>query len=1049
MNYRHYANEKTTRIGCFLLLFCLLTTSVFANSLFEDKIQSIVKGKVTDETGAPIPGVNVLLQGTSSGVATDFDGIYEIQVSGGNPILEFSYVGFVKQTVTVSGKSTINVVLKEDVSQLDEVVVVGYGTQKKANLTGAVSIVSSEALEDRPVTNFTSALQGTTSGLSITRASGQPGEESLNIQIRGLSSANGNVDPLIIIDGVPSSTLTLSQTLNPNDIESVSVLKDAAAAAIYGVQAAGGVILIKTKGGKAGKTKIDFSSQVSGSWAINLPERLSLLEEAEYSNLARANAGVGPEYSELDIERIKAGVQYVVNPNDPNRYIYYNTTDTRDVLLRDVSFMQTHNLRASGGSEKIKYLASMGYIEQDGVFKVGPDKFRRYNTRINLNAELTKHLNLDTKVSYAVHNRDQPSQGTNDYSFFQYINQDRGRYPIFTPEGRIAGGASRAYGTLKEGGYTDKEVNELDGIVTLTAKDFVKGLQIRSIYGRKFRTYDYENFKRTVALWGRFEPISYLNNPNSLTLYREIIEHENFQFLTDYDLNINKHNFHALLGYQWEDYRKDGINAFANNLVINDLPTLNIGERTSYNNTQNVITYATQSVFGRLNYNFDGKYLLEGTIRMDETSRLAPDSRVKWFPSASFGWNMHKENWFSSVLPYFNEFKPRVSWGQLGNANADIIGYYDYLPILQTGSGLVLGADEGRATYFYQNGVPSSTLAWETVETTNFGIDLGFLKNRFNITFDYYTKKNENMLIPLDLPGTFGVNAPRVNQGKLETKGWELTMNYKDQIGDHFNFNIGFNLSDSQNELVDYGEGRSIVRAGNNSLIQGYSVNTIWGYETVDGYIETQAQLDNAPFHNNRTGIGDIEYVDQNGDGVINQGGGTTDDPGDLVMLGSTQPRYFYGVNLAADYKNLDFSLFIQGVGKRSFMPLRDMIMPYAQSWFTAQKHHADYWTPDNSDAAFPRPYLGGTHNYVPSDRWVLDGSYVRIKNIQLGYSLSKKTLETVGISRFRVYASAENILTFTKLGVFEGVFDPEQRNNVRADYPVFAFAAFGVNLSF
>lgn len=1051
MNLKRITWHKAGFGGVLILL--LLTSfkglSMSGTTSFYNELQSIVQGGVQTETGEPLPGVSVVLKGTNKGVVTDFDGNYEISVPDANAVLVFSYIGFTSQEISLNGRTTIDVQLIEDVSHLEEVVVVGYGKTKKANLTGAVSTVTAETLENRPVTNLTSALQGTASGLNITKTSGQPGEEDLGIQIRGLSSVNGSVQPLILVDGITSSSLAMSQTLNPDDIESVTVLKDAAAAAIYGSQAAGGVILITTKMGKEGKTKIDYSSQLSVSYPVNLPKRLGLLEEAQFSNLARANSGVGAEYSEFDLDNIRNGVQYVVDENNPNNYIYYNTSDTRKVLLKSSSLMQTHNLRASGGSEKIKYMASLGYLEQDGVFKVGQDKFRKYNTRVNINAELTKHLSFDSKISYAVHNRDQPSQAANDYSFFQYLSQDRGRYPIFTPEGRIAGGASNGYAVLKEGGYTDKQVNELDGVWTLTANNFVKGLEFRSIYGRKYRTYDYENFKRTVTKWGRFSPHSYLNNPNSLSLTREVIEHENFQFLVDYDLEFGKHHFHALLGYQWEDYRKDGINAYANALVSNDLPTLNIGETTSHRNTQSIITYATQSFFGRLNYDFDEKYLLEATIRADETSRLAPDSRVKWFPSASFGWNMHKENWFSNALPFLSEFKPRASWGQLGNANADIIGYYDYLALLSTGSGLVMGTNEDRSTYFYQNGVPSSTLAWETVETANIGADISLFRHKLQASFDYYVKNNKNMLIPLDLPGTFGVNPPRVNNGELKVWGWELDMKFNDRINDDFSYNIGFNLSDSKNELVEYGEGRGIIRAGNNGLIQGYPVNTIWGYETKAGYIDDQAQLDAAPFFSNKTGIGDIEYVDKNGDGLINAGGGTTDEPGDLVLLGDTSPRYLFGINLGANWKNLDFSVFFQGVGKRNFMPLRDAIMPFSQTWFSAQKHHADYWTPENPNAAFPRPFLGGHHNYETSDRWVLNGSYLRLKNIQIGYTIPKKSLDQIGIDNLRFYASAQDILTFTKLGVFDGVFDPEQRNNVRADYPLFAFVAFGLNLSF
>ncbi|MCF8715614.1 TonB-dependent receptor [Joostella atrarenae] len=1049
---------KTPKLLVIVIFFIAIT---YENSVYGhvskdvlsyiNEVQLTVNGLVTSENGDPIPGVNVMIKGTSKGVLTDFDGNYTINVSNSNATLVFSYIGFTSQEIVVGNQKTIKVTLKEDVSQLDEVVVVGYGTQKKANLTSAVSTVSSEALENRPVTNLTSALQGTTPGLNISRSSGQPGEEGLNIQIRGISSANGAVNPLVIVDGVPSSTSALNQTLNPEDVESVTVLKDAAAASIYGSQAAGGVILVTTKSGKSGKTVVSYSGQIAGSKPVNMPERLSLLDEANYSNLARENAGIGPEYNDQAIQNIINGVEYEVSDSNPNNYIYYNQSqDVRDIVLRDVSLQLTHNLKVSGGSEDIKYLFSLGYLDQDGVFKIGPDKFKRYTSRLNLNANLNKYLNLDSRVSYAVHNRDQPSQSNsgNNYGLFQYLQTVRQRYPVFTPEGRLASGAN-TYALLTEGGYKDKEINELDGILTLTAKNFIKGLEIRTIYGRKFRAYDNETFNRTVTLWGAFDPIRYLNNPNSFSLYKETIETQNFQFLTDYDLSLNKHNFHILAGYQWEDYRLSGVNTYASSLVSNDLPTLNTGARESYNNTQNIRTYAAQSFLSRFSYNYDGKYLFEATIRSDETSRLAPDSRVNWFPALSFAWNIHKENWFSDTLPFISQFKPRFSWGQLGNANGNIIGYYDYLSTLSSGSGLVLGASENRTTYFYQNGVPSSTLAWETIETINYGIDLSLFKNRLQTSFDYYIKKNKNMLIPLDLPATFGVNTPRVNNGELKSWGWELDVKYNDRIGENFNWNLGFNLSDNQNELINYGEGRDVVRLGTNNLIQGYPISTIWGYETKDGYIETQEQLDAAPFYSNKTGIGDIEYIDQNGDGLINQGSGTTEDPGDLVNLGSTNPRYLFGITGGAQWKNIDFSFFFQGAADRSYAPNRQAIQPYASSWLSAQKHQADYWTPDNPNAAYPRPFYQGSHNFATSDRWVLNGNYIRLKNIQLGYSLSPSTIKQIGLNQLRFYVSGQDILTFSKLGVFDGVFDPEQNNGIRSSYPVFAYVSFGINISF
>lgn len=1028
-----------------LVGFLMLVAPVFAQAQAQTKT---VTGVVTDGNKMAIPGVTVLVKGTKTSTTTDFDGSYKISVSTADAALVFSYIGFESKQISVGSSSQVNTTLKESVSQLSEVVVVGYGTQKKANLTGAVSTVTAKSIEDRPITSLATALQGTAAGLNITRNNGQPGTENMAIQIRGATSANGGVNPLLLIDGVASPLFNL-QTINPSDVETITVLKDGAAAAIYGAQAAGGVILVTTKVGKKGKTRFDFTTQLAGQQALNVPVRMTLLEEAEFSNLARKNSGTGPEYSDADIQNIKNGVEYIPHPTNTNQYIYYNQKSNADQVLRETSLIKTHNFSASGGSEKTNYLFSLGYLDQDGVFKVGPDHFSRFNLRMNMGAELTKHLKLDSKISYAAHNRDLPSYGANDYGLFQQVYQDRSRYSIFTPEGRLSSGSTNAYAYLTQGGYEKRNIDDLDGNFTLTAKDFVKGLQLKAVYGRKHRSQDNENFSRTVELWGRLRPDGSLNNPNSYTLNQDVLKTENFQFLTDYDLTIaENHKFHFLVGYQWEDYRYSNLNAGAKSLKSNDLPSLNLGDEKTKTNSQSIITYANQSYFGRFNYNYKGKYLLEGTIRSDESSRLAPGLRVKMFPSASVGWNVHKEDWFANALPFVSEFKPRGSWGQLGSSQGDIIGYYDYLGLMSSGTSLVLGNPETRTAYFFQNSVPSSNLSWETVETYNYGFDLGLFKNKLQASFDYYTKYNRNMLTPLQLPATFGIGTPKINNGVLKSWGWELTLNYKNKIGKDFNYGLGFNLSDNENKLISY-EGRSVVGSGTNTLIEGYPLNTIWGYKTASGYITTPEQLAATPFLSTKTGIGDIAYIDQNNDGKIDAGRGNTEDHGDLVQLGTDQQRYLFGITAEANWKTVDFSVFFQGVGKRSLRPNPEMIMPLAATWFSPMAHHRDYWTPENPNAAFPRPFLGGSHNYVASDRWVLNGAYMRLKNIQLGYSLPKDLMEKLALTKVRFFVSAQDIVTFSKLGVFKNVFDPEQKNGVRADYPLFGSVSLGLNLSF
>jgi TonB-linked SusC/RagA family outer membrane protein len=519
----------------------------------------------------------------------------------------------------------------------------------------------------------------------------------------------------------------------------------------------------------------------------------------------------------------------------------------------------------------------------------------------------------------------------------------------------------------------------------------------------------------------------------------------NLQFLANYDYKFKKHTFGVLAGYQWEDFRFVSTNAGASNLVSNDLPTLNLGDDKTKTNSESIATYAFQSIFGRFNYNYDDKYLIEGTLRQDESSKLAQDGRIKIFPSVSAGWNLHREKWIAESLPFFSEFKLRGSWGTLGGALGSTLGNYDYVNQLSRGSALVLG--DSRTSFIFQGSLPSTSLSWETIETSNGGFDIGLLKNRLQISGDYYVKSNRNMLTPQQLPATIGISTPRKNNGELKSWGWELEAKYRGQIGDNFKYNIGANFSDNQNELVSFSN-RVVISRGNNSLIEGYPINTIWGYKTA-GYFSTTDEVKASAFQDNRTGAGDVKYIDQNGDNVITVGKGSKSDYGDLMLLGTTNPRYLFGFNFGFEVKGFDFSAFIQGVGKRSFLAGSESVGPLLVTWKQAMGIHRDYWTPENPNALFPRPFVGATHNFGASDKWTFDGQYARLKNIQIGYTIPSLLTKKIGVSRARVYISGQDILTVSAMGKFGTLFDPESANNADNDYPYFSTASVGLNLSF
>lgn len=1031
-----------------LVFFQLLSINVSAQVAART-----IRGKVVDaETGQPVIGMTVRVQNKNTGTTTGQDGSFSLEAQPAD-VLQFTAVGYEKKLVTVGSQAFLEVRISIASSSLNDVVIVGYGTQKKINMTGAVSTVSSKMIEDRPVTSLAGALQGAAAGLVITRSSGQPGLENFGIQVRGVTSANGNVNPLVVLDGVASST-TVLLTLNPNDIESVTILKDAAAASIYGAQAAGGVMIVTTKKGKAGKAVFEYSNLFSAQQGMNVPEKLSLLEEMLYVNTANVNSGAGPGYSSADIDRVRLGVQYYVSPSDTSRYAYYNTENQLDKVLRKHTAMTTHNFSVKGGNERMNYLLSLGLFDQNGIFQTGPDKYKRYNTRLNVGAKITDKISFDARIGFNVSDLKQPTittDGTWSTSLLNMLYRFRGRYPVLTPEGRYTdndGAAATTYAILDAGGHIKTLRRNLDGVFTLQSKDlFLKGLDLTMKYGGQYYNNETSTFLRTVTTWYRSAPGPKLQDPNSYTRTFSNNWNSNVQFLADYDWSFGKdHQFHLLGGYQWNDNRYQYLSASANSLISNNFGALSLGDNLTKGNGESITTTAFQSVFGRFNYSFRDKYLLEATVRSDESSRLSPGKRTKVFPAVSAGWKLQNEAFFESLTGIFSEFKIRGSWGRMGSAEGGIIGSYDYIDKLTQGTNVVLGNTETRATYFYNASIPSATLTWETLETSNLGVDLGFLDGKLNASFDYYVKKNNSMLIPQQLPVILGVSAPVVNGGKLRSWGWEVQLSYADRTESGISYGVSLNLSDNRNKLLKYNSNNSIW-AGTISLLEGYPLGTIWGYRT-DGYIQNQKDLEDAPFYSNQIGIGDVKYVDMDRNGILTAGNGTVQKPGDLVYLGTSQPRFNLGWTGNIAWKGVDLQLFVQGVLKRKFQASVDAVHPSPASWLMPMKMHLDYWSETNPDAAFPIP-KNSTASYAASDKWVMNGAYLRLKNIQLGYSLPGSLLRKVYVNRVRVFFSAQDILTWDKLGIYRTTFNPESINGVGYQYPMFATYSFGANISF
>lgn len=1032
-------------VGLLCAAFALVVPVVPASAQAGQSAAKVtVSGKIVDEAGEPLIGASVVVKGTNNGTITDLDGRYSVTVPAGS-VLEVSYIGYLSQDVTAEKTGEMNLSLAPNSDLLSEVVVVGYGTQKKVNLSGAVSVVNGDQITSRPAPDALSALQGSMPGVQILRSSGEPGSETSGIRVRGFSSAN-STNTLVLIDGVEGD-LSL---LNPNDIESVSVLKDAAAAAIYGARAAAGVVLVTTKSGMQsdGKARVTYSGYFALNVPTILPERLPAWEEQEMINISRFNQGGKVEWNP-EQSYWTTNQNFSTRKNANGRWDYFGAENWILDGTKRTTAQQQHSVSISGGSKKLNYYVSGNFFDKDGILKYGPDSNKRYNVRAKVNAEVNNYLELGANVSY-----DGKFIETNPYgtkNILERLYRIRGRQLMFTPEGDPNDNPYNGdlqvnpIDIMENGGINRNQYHTFVGKGNLRVKNLVEGLVFDFSASRKYGFYN-ENIEKRYLLWNgwngakRFDA----NNPNSFSRKMNNDYHDYVEAIARYEKSFGKHNLSAMAGYSFEQYRKEEMSAEVKNLNSNDFYSLNYYASDNASNTSvkdNVETWAMMSAFGRINYNFDERYLFEANIRYDGSSRLAPESRWHAFPSFSGAWRVSNEKWFNKAV--VNNLKVRASWGQLGNGA--ILGLYDYIPLISD------GVDQGVKNY-YQQEMASKSKTWEIISTTNVGVDLGLLNNRLNITADLYQKINDNMLASLELPHVVGINVPSANVGLLKTNGWEIELSWRDQIGD-FKYNVGLNLSDSNSILEKY-DGRSTVSEGIVSLLEGYPMNTIWGYKT-DGYWASKEEYTTykaehpgyKSFGDANISGGDIRYVAiGDPDHTIGAGNGVPGDSGDLVQLGDCNSHYLYSVNLGFSWKGFDVSAMIQGVGKRNVLIDTKTIAPFAQSANMPWTIHRDYWTEDNQDAFWPRLYHynnGEIFNFHASDRWIQDASYIRLKNIQVGYTIPFKK----GIQNMRVYFSGQDVWFHSKM---LGVFDPEVGNTATASvYPFFATWSLGVNVTF
>ena len=996
-----------------------------------------ITGTVSDAFG-PIAGANIVEKGTTNGTTTDMEGNFSIEVPNG-AILQVSFIGYIQQDIAVKGKNVINILLKEDTQALEEVIVVGYGTQKKVNLTGSVEMIKADVIENRPLRSVTDALQGTIAGLTVTSTAGTPGNFS-DFTVRGQSSINKG-GALVLIDGMPGDI----NTINPLDIENISVLKDAASSAIYGARAAEGVILVTTKQGTSSKVDVEYSGNISFNTPTRMPQSNNAWDHVTLTNTAYNTAGLTVPFPQNALDAIK-NYTTVSIPNG-NDWIYTADVDWIDMMM-DHSFQQNHNISVSKRDERLKYLFSFGWLDQNGLFaEYGPDNYDRFNVRSNVNLEIIKDkLNFDSRITFNNTNRRyHPTFGGEDDPItdgwtipHMIFGQCGPNMPIYDSNGNYARYRMQAnpIQALREGGLGQNKANNIEGIFTLSFKP-IKDLTLKAVGGVKYKN---EQIKDWRAQYGKYGPDGLISmgagqsGPNSIIQKTNNNRYITSQLIAEYSKDIQKHDIHILGGWSTEENKYEQLYAKRINIVGNSLPAINLGATEGWSNSAKDEEWALLSGFMRINYAFASKYLAEFNFRADASSRFSKKHQWGFFPSASIGWRLTEEE-FMKEQTIFSNLKIRASWGRLGNQNG--LGLYDHISQYTVGGYYPFQSE--LAQWAIMKMLPSETRTWETVEMENIAVDMGFLDNRLNVTGEYYIKRNKDMLVNVELPSVIGIVLPTSNFGSLQVKGWDVSVLWRDKIKD-FSYGVQFNLSDQIDELTDYGVEYNGFTAGIDQKIQGYSLGSIFGYET-DGYFTTQDDVDkSAVINRSIVGVGDIKYIDQDGDGKISA-------PNDLKYLGTTIPRFVFGINFNADWKNFDLSFLFQGVGKRSFYLDAAAVAPFSSTFANfSYTFHNDYWTPENPDAKFPRHYAGGTQNNHISEHWVQNAAYVRLKNLQLGYTLPVNLTKKFHVNRLRVYFSGENLFEFSKL---QKDYDPELTKTNGYMYPIMRNYSIGLNVTF
>ena len=1042
----------------------------------------LVSGRILDSSGQPVPGASVIEKGTTNGVNTDIDGKFTISVKSGSS-LEVSCIGY--ETVSVAASENLSVTLREDTQFLDEVVVVGFGTQKKVNMTGSVAAVDvDKAFGSKPITDVSKGLQGVVPGLSITYNSNDL-NASPTMKIRGTGSINGDNTPLILLDGVEVPDLSF---VNPDNIKSISVLKDAASSSIYGSRAAWGVVLITSKDGSAVKDKVSITYSNNFSWnqPIGLPKYITdkkgVLAQLEEGMIAQKNVdGSRIEAFGMYYDTIGKGIttwfdKYSGNLSNPvYKYgedyefiegtpYYYRVSDPNKEIFK-TSFSQTHNLSVNGNTGKTNYNIGLGYTMNDGTLKAAKkNDVKRYNLNLSTNTQVKNWLNIGTKVMYVEKEYEYPygySQSKGATGLLYYVM----RFPAFFPFG-ISDGSKLADGTYAsdeaatgEGLYfrhgnayvaNESICSSKDQYLTLGGNVRINLAPGLSFYGDYTRgRYNYENRSMRqpyyVANWSFPKKAAVTTNDFlERTYVSKITNTYNAYF--DYLFDIQKqHNFAIKVGANAEDLRYDSQSVKVNGVQDVEHPTLNLTDGKNEGIVDESLRHrATAGFFGRINYNYKEKYLLELNGRYDGSSSFRTGKQWAFFSSASAGYRISEEKFWTNIKPYVPTLKVRASYGSVGNQALD--SWYPYISTMATETVSWVGTDMNQVSTTTTPSAVNPDMTWEKIRTLDIGFDAGFFNNELNVTFDWYQRRNVGMLVAgNEIVRYAGIAvAPLENGGDMKTNGWELQIDYNHAFNKDFAIYGTFTLSDAKSEITKWNNTTGAL----NSWYKGKKLGEIWGFETdryfnssdvnPDGTLKTgtpdQSYLQNGSF---RFGAGDIKYKDLNNDGKIDTGKGTIDDHGDLKRIGNQLPRYEYSLRVGAMLKGFDVEVLLQGVGKRDMWSTSSLFIPHAAgAQMNIFENQLDYWTESNQNARFPRPYINGAfgslsglpgnsgcNNFAPQTKYLNNLAYLRVKNFTVGYTLPQNLTRKIFVEKLRFYFSAQNLFTFDHI---DGVMDPE-----------------------